>query len=104
MKKRKLVVALLLLLALGASLDLAVGSTPVTSAMAPSVSAYTVTWSTVDDGGGTSTGGTYTLSGTIGQPDAGALSGGASALGGGFWSDLWVRLGGVSVYLPLIFR
>jgi hypothetical protein len=43
---------------------------------------YTVDWWTVNGGGGTSTGGPYTVSGTIGQPDAGALSGGVS--GGGF--------------------
>ena len=44
---------------------------------------------TVDAGGATfSTGGVYRLGGTIGQPDAGALSGGAYALAGGFWSAL----------------
>src|SRR5207249_7170371 len=38
---------------------------------------------------GTSTGGVYSLSGTIGQPDAGGLSqttGGSYTLAGGFWS------------------
>ena len=48
---------------------------------------YDLTWSTVDGGGGTfSTGGTYELGGTIGQPDAGGLSGGTYTLEGGFWS------------------
>jgi hypothetical protein len=38
-------------------------------------------------GGGTSTGGTYQVSGTIGQPDAGAaISGGQYSVTGGFWS------------------
>ncbi len=38
---------------------------------------YTVDWFTIDGGGGTSTGGVYRVSGTIGQPDAGAtMSGG----------------------------
>ena len=47
---------------------------------------YDLSWSTVDGGGGTfSTGGTYELGGTIGQPDAGTLSGGAYSLEGGFW-------------------
>jgi len=46
---------------------------------------YTIDWSTVDGGGGTSTGGVYTVSGTIGQPDAGAMSGGTYTLQGGFW-------------------
>ena len=33
---------------------------------------YTIPWHTIDAGGGTSSGGGYTLSGTIGQHDAGA--------------------------------
>ena len=39
------------------------------------------------DGGGQmlSAGGGFELSGTIGQPDAGALSGGGLTLAGGFW-------------------
>lgn len=50
---------------------------------------YTVDWSTID-GGGTinSTGGTFDLSGTIGQPDAQVapvMSGGSFELTGGFW-------------------
>jgi hypothetical protein len=32
-----------------------------------------------------STGGTFELSGTIGQPDAGVIAGGAFELTGGFW-------------------
>jgi hypothetical protein len=48
--------------------------------------AYDLSWNTVDGGGGTSTGGTFTLSGTIGQPDAsGPLTGGTFSLSGGFW-------------------
>jgi hypothetical protein len=46
---------------------------------------YVLDWSTIDGGGGTSTGGTYTVSGTIGQPDAGTMSGGNYTLQGGFW-------------------
>ena len=46
---------------------------------------YTVDWFTVDGGGGTSTGGVYSVSGTIGQPDAGRMSGGSYTLDGGFW-------------------
>ena len=48
---------------------------------------YPKSWSTIDGGGGVSSGGDYTLSGTIGQPDAGTMSGGAYLLAGGFWSD-----------------
>src|SRR5262249_54357960 len=34
---------------------------------------------------GTSTGGVFSVSGTIGQPDAGHMSGGNFTLDGGFW-------------------
>jgi hypothetical protein len=46
---------------------------------------YSIDWFTIDGGGGTSTGGVYSISGTIGQPDAGHLSGGNFSLDGGFW-------------------
>ena len=46
---------------------------------------YSIDWFTIDGGGGTSTGGVYTLSGTIGQPDAGRMTGTGYALDGGFW-------------------
>lgn len=47
---------------------------------------FTIDWWTVDGGGGTSTNGAYALTGTIGQPDAGRMSGGSYSLTGGFWS------------------
>src|SRR6185436_4115363 len=50
---------------------------------------YTIDWFTIDGGGGTSTGGVYAVSGTIGQPDAGQLSGGNFTLSGGFWGGLF---------------
>lgn len=46
---------------------------------------YSIDWHTIDGGGSTSTGGVYSVSGTIGQPDAGLLSGGSYTLVGGFW-------------------
>lgn len=46
---------------------------------------YSVNWSTIDGSGGTSSGGVFTVTGTIGQPDAGTLSGGGFTLSGGFW-------------------
>lgn len=47
---------------------------------------FSLDWSTIDGGGGTSTGGVYSLTGTIGQPDAGAtMTGGDYSLSGGFW-------------------
>jgi hypothetical protein len=49
--------------------------------------AYSIDWYTIDGGGGTSTGGVYSVTGTIGQPDAGAvMSGGNYTLQGGFWA------------------
>jgi hypothetical protein len=48
---------------------------------------YTIDWYKIAGGGGTSTGGTYQVSGTIGQPDAsGAMTGGNYSLTGGFWA------------------
>ena len=48
---------------------------------------YSIDWFKVSGGGGTSTGGVYSASGTIGQPDAGAnKSGGDFSVSGGFWS------------------
>lgn len=48
---------------------------------------YSVDWFTVDGGGGTSVGGGYSVSGTVGQPDAGStLAGGNFAVTGGFWA------------------
>lgn len=46
---------------------------------------YNISWYTIDGGGGgTSSGGPYTLTGTIGQPDAAWCSGGDYEVLGGF--------------------
>jgi len=56
-------------------------------AVATHAQQYTIDWYKIASGGGTSTGATYSLSGTIGQSDAsGAMSGGSYSLTGGFWS------------------
>src|SRR5438067_13869840 len=48
---------------------------------------YLIDWFSIDGGGGmNSAGGIYGLSGTIGQPDAGHMSGGSYTLDGGFWA------------------
>jgi len=48
---------------------------------------FSIDWSTIDGGGGTSTGGVYTVSGSIGQPDAGAtMTNGQYAITVGFWA------------------
>ena len=48
---------------------------------------YSIDWYKVAGGGGTSTGGVFSVSGTIGQPDASAqpMTGGNFSLTGGFW-------------------
>lgn len=48
---------------------------------------YSINWYKIAGGGGTSTNGQYSLSGTIGQPDASAaMTGGNYSLTGGFWA------------------
>jgi hypothetical protein len=61
--------------------------------LAPAVRAqtYSIDWYKIAGGGGTSAGtngaAVYSVSGTIGQPDAGgAMIGGSYSLTGGFWS------------------
>jgi len=52
---------------------------------------YSINWFKVSGGGGTSTGGAYQVSGTIGQHDAGGpMTGGNYSLTGGFWSVITV--------------
>jgi hypothetical protein len=46
-------------------------------------------WFTIDGGGDLSSGGNYTVAGTIGQPDADVSSGGEYELTGGFWSGAY---------------
>ena len=65
-KMKKIIVLLVLILSLPATAD------------------YAIDWSSIDSGGGMSSGGNYTLVGTIGQPDAGEMSGGDYFLVGGF--------------------
>jgi hypothetical protein len=48
---------------------------------------YSIGWYKISGGGGTSTGATYQVTGTVGQPDASsAMSGGQYSVTGGFWS------------------
>jgi len=67
---------------------------------------FSIPWWTVDGGGGTSYGGSYSLSGTAGQPDNIQMTGGAYTLESGFWHS---RIQGISPvtqksYLPIINR
>ena len=47
---------------------------------------YSIDWFSIDGGGGSSTGGVYSVTGTIGQPDAGHMSGDNFTLDSGFWA------------------
>ena len=66
-----------------------------TLCLSASAQSYTIDWFKISGGGGTSTGGTYQVTGTIGQPDAsGAMTGGNYSLTGGFWSIYAVQTTG----------
>ena len=55
---------------------------------------YSLGWYQISGGGGSSTGGTYQVSGTLGQPDAGQMSGGEFSVSGGFWPGIMVPFSG----------
>jgi hypothetical protein len=65
--------------------DIITSVTLLVLSLAAAQAQYSLDWSTIDGGGGTSTGGVYSVNGTIGQPDAGVMSGGNYTLQGGFW-------------------
>jgi hypothetical protein len=52
----------------------------------PAAGQFSIDWFSIEGGGGTSSGGVFTVSGSVGQPDAGDMSGGDFSLSGGFWS------------------
>lgn len=62
----------------------------VSHAQPPAGNGYVLLSSTIDNGGGTSTGGDFVLQGTAGQPDAHvpAATGGEFVLSGGFWARI----------------
>ncbi|MCB0036491.1 MAG: hypothetical protein KDE51_20805 [Anaerolineales bacterium] len=60
-----------------------------------------ISWWSIDGGGGSSAGGRYALSGSIGQPDAGFQSGSRFSTTGGFWS---LTDGTTELYLPVVIR
>jgi len=71
-------------------------------ALAQTGGGYALTWSTIDGGGYTwSEGGGYALGGTVGQPDAGVISGGDYTLVGGFWCGAAAQH---RMYLPVVLR
>jgi hypothetical protein len=67
-------------------------------ALAAHAQSYNIDWHKVSGGGGASTGGVYSVSGTLGQPDAsGEMTGGNYSLTGGFWSLYAVQTPGAPV-------
>ncbi len=53
---------------------------------------YNITWYTIDGGGGTSSGGSFKLEGTVGQHDAAYSQGPQYKLYGGFWPQGYLCL------------
>jgi hypothetical protein len=65
-------------------------------------SSYSIEWYTIDGGGSmNSSGGSYSLGGSIGQPDAGSMGSGSYQLNGGFWGGASINY---SIYLPLVLK
>jgi len=90
--------------AIGLSVSIALLSLIASTAVAQSGGGYDLSWATIDNGGGSISGGGYKLEGTIGQPDAGPSIGGSGyTLSGGFWFSR-VAQQQYFVYLPLVLR
>ncbi len=95
MKRKSVLIVLTLLL-----LTVLTASQPVTPTSAQS-GGYDLTWNVIAGGGIMfSSGGNYSLSGTIGQADAETMSGESYTLSNGFWVDLF----GYRIELPLLMR
>lgn len=55
-------------------------------------SGYDLSWWSIDGGGAMNlSGGVYSLSGTVGQPDAGKMKGGSYELTGGIWGPAYYK-------------
>ncbi len=67
---------------------------------APTATNYDLSWYTIG-GALNASGGSYSLSGTIGQLDAGSMSGGSFTSFGGFWGG---ATSNYNVYLPLVLK
>ena len=69
---------------------------------APAADTFDLSWWSIDGGGTMNVSvGAYSLSGAIGQPDAGALSGGEYTLAGGFWGGAALNY---AVFLPVVLK
>ena len=82
-------------LKLGASLVLGIWCLMLLVCPRANAQTYSIDWYKVAGGGSTSTGSVYSISGTIGQHDAGpTMSGGTYSLSGGFWALFAVQTPG----------
>jgi len=71
------------------------GSVLAAAALAGRAQTYSIDWHKISGGGGASSNGQYSVSGTIGQHDAGgAMTGGSYSLTGGFWALYAVQTAG----------
>lgn len=97
-KKRALLLVLLILC-------LAIG-TVILAAPGDLTGGFTINWWTVDGGGGTSSNDPYSMSGTIGQADAGQAAGGSYVLVGGFWNGSinGIIPGHYILHLPVVLK
>ena len=78
----------------------ATGLLAVATGLSVSAQPFSIDWYKVAGGGGTSTSSLYSLSGTIGQPDASApVSGGNYVVTGGFWALYAVQTPGTPTLL-----
>lgn len=94
MKRILLIASILLILLLGVSL-----------ASARTLDGYTITWWTTSGGGGTSTDAGYSLTGVIGQPAVGEMSGGGYTVTSGYLSGVVTQPAQpYQAYLPMIKR
>jgi hypothetical protein len=68
---------------------------------------FDIPWWTVDGGGGQSSGGSYSVMGSVGQADTGTMSGGQYSVNGGFWNAEGAVFptplpAGQWIYLPMV--
>jgi len=65
---------------------------------------YTLSWSVISSGGMDSTGGSYTMHSTLGQPVAGSGTSGDYSFTSGFWTKVVELVNHYFEFLPLIVR
>lgn len=95
MNKRKILLFLLVTTAIWIVAGMALAS----------ANGYGLFWWTVDSGGGTLSNGTYSLSGTVGQAEAGAaLENNGYTLVGGYWYGAGEEIQRYELYLPSVIR